>query len=119
VGRLLHDARAKAYGTRPFVACIDLNLAPNRSRTDVHGWMDHAKHSFDQLPRPTPDEPDVVSGYLLTNFAFHYQGEDEMTDLGQSFLVVPEHVTCPIPMGILHRLREACRVYGALPPREW
>jgi hypothetical protein len=118
-GTLLNDARAKADGTRPFVACIDLNLPGNSSRTDVESWMGQVKDVFRQIPMPTAEAPDVVSGYLLTNFAYHYEGEGEMSDLGQSFLVISMYRTSPVPDEVLHCLRETCATYGALPPRDW
>lgn len=119
VGGLLNAASNKASGDRPFVACIDLNLPANSRRTDVQTWMDQVKRSYDQIPNPAPESPDAVSGYLLTNFAYHYQGEEEMIDLGQSFLVVSMYRKRPLPDEVLHALRETCAAYGALPPREW
>jgi hypothetical protein len=93
-----------------------MNLPPGHDRTfdewvltlheDVLAWRGES----------SADNPDPYSAVILTNFSWHWHGEEEAVG-GERFIVLPLFSTDSLPNAETNRIWEAVNEYGRLPER--
>jgi hypothetical protein len=113
VKRLFAQAMQQAPGTMPFMVFIDIN-APlsvegldKRWQADVRGWMD-------RLP-PTAEDSDAFNALYVTNFSWHYDGDNDLSRRGQWMAVRPGPVPFPLALDLIQSLQRALDSYGLVP----
>ena len=70
------NALKKPTADLPFVVGIDVNLPLNLKKIDgTSKWMDDVFRQMDKGPKPTQEKPAKEFLLVLTNFAWHYVGQ--------------------------------------------
>jgi hypothetical protein len=62
----------------------------------------------------SPERPDPYSAVVLTNFSWHWHGE-EVAMTGERFFVMPLYPAVPLPEPESARIWDAVDAYGRLP----
>jgi hypothetical protein len=115
-GRLFEEALTKETDGLPLVVAIDVNLPP--SSRSWQEWMEQVQRNLlDRLGTPTPDSPDPFDVLVLTNYAWHWTGDD-VAPVGQSMCVMSQHSSAAVTANSRVQLVPAFRDYGRLPNAE-
>jgi hypothetical protein len=115
LSRLHRDALEKQADGRPFVVFLDLNLPPQQDNT-FEEWLE-ALHegAFAWRGESSAENPDPFSAVVLTNFSWHWHGEEVIEGGGQRWLVLPFYPVVVLPGPESDRIWESVQAYGALP----
>ncbi len=118
VGRLFNQALEKPTNGLAYMIFIDINLPLTPGDNDLNKrWIRDIKKMLDQHPIGTEKKPDLFSSLFITNFSWHYIGEDVNTYKGENVTIVPmypiKRVQTP---GLIDLLHQATLQYGAVPP---
>lgn len=118
VEHLLHEALEQNPGGLPFFVFIDLNLPLTPGvPTEQKQWFKDLQDIFERLTTGTPDTPDDVTGYIFTNFGWHYH-RDGGAPAGEYVVVTPFAPRFPVSAETWHLFRQALDEYGFIPDEE-
>ena len=117
VARLLRDALTKETDGLPLLVFLDLNLPYNEERT-ADEWIPKLHdEALAWMGDPSPERPEPYSAVFLTNFSWHWQGEEPAKG-AESFVVIPVYQLHDLPpVDDVDRINEAVRQYGDIPER--
>jgi hypothetical protein len=78
-------------------------------------WYKEAWYLLDSLPAPTPTQPEQFTAMIITNYSFHWDGRNEVSETAHGF-VAPKYARHPLPQSLLGRIGAAVGSYGRVPP---
>jgi SEC-C motif len=117
LGRLHRDALEKETDGRPYVVFLDMNLPPRTDRT-FEEWLETLHEgAFAWRGESSAENPDPFSAVVLTNYSWHWHGEEVVDHGGQQWLVLPPHPVVALSLPEIDRIWESVRTYGVLPER--
>jgi hypothetical protein len=116
LARLLRDALAKEVDGRLYVVFLDMNLPPAKGKgKTIDDWVPRLHDDvLAWRGESSPENPDPYSAVMLTNFSWHWHGEDEAA-IGERFMVLPLHTTIPLLDPDRALIWEAVDRYGLVP----
>lgn len=120
VHKIFNKALKKDTDDLPFLIFIDVN-APTVPgvKTQDSQWFKDVMKMFDAQETPTAENPQSHTALVVTNYSFHYGGNNVMLDGGFGF-VWGQYPRYPIAGGIngvfMDRLMRAVDNYGYVPP---
>lgn len=124
VEKLVKDALKKDPGGEPYLIFIDVNspLTPGTPGLDKP-WLPGVRHAVEKLlPRPTPESPDPFTAIVITNWAFHYAGE-ELPPPGEVALILSLNPRVGVPAEVIREIQSVANAYSAdavaTPARTW
>lgn len=116
LARLLRAALEKETDGRPFVVFLDMNLPPGQDRA-LEEWLPKLHDEvLAWRGESSAENPDPFSAVVLTNFSWHWHGEDA-TEGGERFFVLPFYPVVALPGAETDRIWPAVNQYGTLPER--
>jgi hypothetical protein len=115
LSRLHRDAVQKETDGRPSVVFLDMNLPPKQDRT-FEEWLPTLQDGvFGWRGESSAENPDPFSAVVLTNFSWHWYGEEVAEGGGHHYFVLPFYPVVPLPGPDADRIWESVRAYGTLP----
>ncbi|MCR4314631.1 MAG: hypothetical protein NUV84_05300 [Candidatus Uhrbacteria bacterium] len=115
VRQLLNKAVEKETDGLPFLVFIDVNSPSSDKETFDEKWSRDIVNSLGKDPLPTVENPDPYSAFVITNYSYHYQTDQEAS-LGQNLMVIPHFPKISIPdPSILPTIQTALNHYGNVP----
>lgn len=114
LARLLRDALEKETDGRPFVVFLDMNLPPGQDRSFAEWVPKLHDEVLAWRGDSSAENPDPYSAVVLTNFSWHWHGE-EPSHGGERFLVLPFYPVVALPGTETRRIWPVVEQYGDLP----
>ena len=118
VGRLFNRALSKPTNGLPFMIFIDLNLPLTPGDNDLQKrWAREVRKMLEQHPKGTEKNPEKFTALFITNFSWHYHGEDTRLLKGESVTILPLYPEVRLKdPSLVDVLRQAINQYGLVPP---
>lgn len=114
LARLLRDALEKETDGRPFVVFLDMNLPPGQYTSFAEAVPKLHDEVLAWRGDSSADNPDAYSAVVLTNFSWHWHGEEPSVG-SERFLVLPLYPVVALPGAETDRIWPVVEQYGDLP----
>jgi hypothetical protein len=115
VDRLVNEALDQDPGTMPFVIFVDVNVPPAPGiQFPERVWVRDITDMLQSIPPPTAERPDPFSALVVTNYAYHWAGEERARG-GEYLPILPKFPRHPLPGDTLGQLLAALAHYGEVP----
>jgi hypothetical protein len=114
VRHLMEKALKKETDGLAYAIAIDLNM-PTDEHTDIQPLIDEV-HEKVLVPfgNETTGKPDPFSAVLITNYSWHWSGE-ELPDTPAILVIRGEEAAVPLPLKEFQLIFEAAAQYGQVP----
>lgn len=118
VGHLFNQALTKPTQGHPFVIFIDINLPLTEGDNTLNKrWVPDIKKMLDKHPIGTAQKPDPFTALFITNFSWHYIGQNIEMKKGETVTIIPLFMSVRVrDQGTLNLLHTASEQYGVVPP---
>lgn len=119
VDRLFREALSQAPTGIPFLVFVDLNIPPSGEQVTLKmPWMEDLRRMLEAYGTPTRSSPDPYTALILTNFPWHYVGDQTKAPRGQHVMVISMYPQHALPLQVLEHLQLALNEYGRIPQEE-
>lgn len=117
VRRLFKKARSQKPENIPYIIFIDLNL-PSTPNVPLNKkpWFDDINKMLDKYGTPSAENLDPFNALFLTNFSYHYGGNEGIAPQGEFSVYLSQFPEFPLnEPQVLNEIWESLRRYSYIP----